>query len=629
MNMRNVSQQDGTYTIKFAGDSGDGIQLTGSRFASTAADGGLSVMTLSDYPAEIRAPAGTLYGVSGYQLKMSSSETLEPGEKFDILVAFNAAALKVNQDQICLGGIIIVNEDGFTTKNLRQAHYQTNPLSDGSLDGFRVFRLPLAKMTHLALTKFSLSFKDKGRCKNFFALGITLHLLDRPLRETLDWLQDKFGHQKELCEANKQALVSGFESAAVMELPCFSFESKGKIDRHPGTYRHINGNQALVFGLLSATVKSGRRMVFGSYPITPASDILHEIVKLKDDFPVISLQAEDEMAACGVALGASFCGSIGVTATSGPGMVLKGEFINLAVMTELPLVIIDVQRAGPSTGMPTKTEQSDLLFALWGRNGESPVVVLAPASPSDCFSVAYEAIRIAIKFMTPVIVLSDSLLANGSETWALAEPDHLPVIDSSFDLEDEKKQFQPYLRHERTLARRWKVPGEAGFEHTIGGLEKENGSGRVSQDPNNHQLMVSLRREKIARVSDDIEEAEVFGAQDGNLLVVGWGSTFGAIRQAVTDLLASGHGLAHLHLRFINPLPRNMEKIFRFYQKIMVIENNQGQLLTRLRSELTFDGEGLFKIQGVAFHVSEIRLAILKKLGEFKNGSSQSKDTGS
>lgn len=585
--------------VRFVGDSGDGMQLTGDRLAKVSALFGNDVVTLADFPAEIRAPAGSTFGVSGYQLHIGSTEVLTSGDQVDLLIAMNPAALKVNLKSLKAGGMVIVNEDAFIQKNFERAGLQSNPLEDGSLEGYRVHRVPMTKQTTEALKDSPISTQDKARCKNFFALGLVCWLLDRPTAATSQWIDAKFVNRPEVAEANKKAMEEGFRLAETIELFNGAVPiPKLELAQAPGTYKFIGGNAALALGLVSAAQKVNRKLFFGSYPITPASDVLHELSRLWD-FGVTTFQAEDEIAAIGASVGAAYAGSLAVTSTSGPGLVLKQEFVGLAVMTELPLVILDVQRAGPSTGMPTKTEQADLNLALYGRNGESPVVVLAPKSPSDCFKTAYEACRIALKYMTPVMVLSDGFLANGLEAWRIPADDELAEIEiATGQLEEQpsasegekteqadSEEYLPYLRNPKTLARAWVPPGTPAKEHRIGGLEKEADTGKISYDPENHEAMCRLRASKVARVAEDYDETDFFGSSECEDLLLGWGSTFGPLRKAVGLLAMEGVQIGHLHLRYIHPFPLDLGEKLRGFKKIYVAELNLGQLVMKLRAE--------------------------------------------
>ncbi|HXF04561.1 MAG TPA: 2-oxoacid:acceptor oxidoreductase subunit alpha [Blastocatellia bacterium] len=595
-----------TVTVRFAGDSGDGMQLTGTQFSNTTAIVGNDLGTFPDFPAEIRAPAGTLPGVSAYQICFSSRDIRTPGDQPDVLVAMNPAALKVHLPDLPEGGMIIVNTDAFTEQNLKKAGYSSNPLEDGSLAKYRVFKIPITTVNMSALREINLPAKDKERCKNFWALGLMYWLFDRPLEPTLRWIEEKFKKNPELAKANATALRAGYAYADASEIFTTHYRVK-KAQIAPGVYRKITGNEALALGLIAASELAGHPLFYASYPITPASDILHELAVHKN-FGVRTFQAEDEIAAMCAAIGASFVGYLGATGTSGPGMCLKSEAINLAVMTELPVVILDIQRAGPSTGMPTKTEQGDLLQALFGRNSDSPLVVLAPATPSDCFYMAIEAFRLATKYMTPVIVLSDGYLANGAEPWKLPSLEELPKIEIKF--RTDPNGFYPYQRDPETLARPWAIPGTPGLEHRIGGLEKQHITGNVSYDPENHQLMTHLRAEKIARVAQDIPDVEVFGDTEGELLVVGWGGTYGAITSAVEQVQAKGLPVSSIHLRYLNPLPRNLGQVLSRFRKVLVPELNMGQLVFLLRAKYLVDAIPFNKVKGRPFKISELVMKI-------------------
>ena len=596
-------------TIRFAGDSGDGMQLTGTQFTATSAIIGNDISTLPDFPAEIRAPAGSLPGVSGYQLNFSSHDIRTPGDEPNVLVAMNPAALKVNLKDLEPGGILVVNTDAFVESNLRKARYETNPLEDGSLSGYRVFKLPITSLTVGALEEAKLPHKHMERCKNFYALGLMYWLFDRPLEPTLKWIDQKFSKMPEVALANKLAVKAGYNYAETTEIFTTHYRV-AKSDIKPGKYRNITGNEATAIGFIAASQLAGRPLYYGSYPITPASDILHELSAHKN-FGVKTFQAEDEIAAVGAAVGAAFAGNLGLTGTSGPGLALKSEFIGLAVMTELPIVIIDVQRGGPSTGLPTKTEQADLLQVMFGRNSECPVAVVAPATPSDCFSMAIEAFRIAIKYMTPVVYLSDGYLGNGSEPWEIPSIESLPRIEVKF--RTEKAGFYPYLRDERTLARPWAIPGTPGLEHRIRGLEKQHITGNVNYDPDNHDFMVRLRAEKVARIAQDIPLIEVSGAPEGKVLVLGWGSTHGAITTAAEQSRAKGASVSSAHLRYLNPFPRNLGEVLSRFETVIVPELNLGQLALLVRARFLVDAISFSKVKGLPFKVSEI----VKKINEY------------
>ncbi len=591
-----------TVVIRFAGDSGDGMQLTGTQFADTTALVGNDLATLPDFPAEIRAPAGTLAGVSGYQISFSSHDIKTPGDQPNVLVAMNPAALKTNLGDLDEGGILILDTDAFTEGNLHKAGYKTNPLKDGSLVGYRLFDIPLTALTLHAVSEAGLSGRQATRCKNFFALGLVFWLYERPVDYTREWIEKKFKNSEQMAKANTLALLAGYNYADTTEVFTTHFRVR-KADLAPGTYRKVTGNEATAMGFITSALITGRPLFYGSYPITPASDILHELSKFKN-YPVKTFQAEDEIAAIGAAIGAAYGGSLGLTGTSGPGVALKSEAIGLAVMTELPVVIANIQRGGPSTGLPTKTEQADLFQAVLGRNGECPVAVVAPATPADCFTMAIEAFRIATRHMTPVLFLSDGYLGNGAEPWRVPRQEDLPKFEVKF--RTEKEGFFPYLRDPKTLARPWAIPGTPGLEHRIGGLEKEDVTGNVSYDPQNHEKMVRLRAEKIARIADDIPPLEVLGKPAGKVLVVGWGSTYGAITSAVQELQAKGLPVSSIHLRHLNPFPRNLGEILRTFDKILVPELNLGQLRTLIRARYLVDAVGLNKVQGKPFKVSEI-----------------------
>ena len=599
--------------MRFAGDSGDGMQVTGEQFATEAAWAGADLVTLPNFPAEIRAPAGTLFGVSSYQLQFGSRRVYTPGDRLDCLVAMNPAALKVHQRDLKDGGLLIVNTAAFEKKNLDRAGYTSNPLDDPALeDRYRLHKVDITRLTMDALESLPLNVKEKERCKNFFSLGLVSWIYTRPIEPTVAWITKRFAKNPAFVEANTRALKAGYHYGETAEIftECYGIEPA---EMPPGLYRSITGNRALAWGILAAAERTKLTVVYGAYPITPASDVLHEI-SLHKRFGVRAIQAEDEIAAVGTIIGAAFGGAIGVCASSGPGIALKAEGVNLAVMAELPIVIFDVQRAGPSTGLPTKTEQADLLMALHGRNSESPVVVLAPMTPGDCFFVAYEAIRIAVKYMVPVIVLSDGYLASGAEPWLIPDPKTLPDIPVSFRTNPEG--FAPYVRDEATLARPWVRPGTAGLEHRIGGLEKENITGNVSYDADNHDLMVRLRAEKVRRVAQEIPPTTVNGPAAGDLLVVGWGSTYGTITAAVEEVQQSGKAVASVHLRHLNPLPPDLGQILRQYERILVPEINSGQLVRILRAEYLVDAVGFNRVRGLPLSTEELREAIEQLLKE-------------
>ncbi|HEY9232941.1 MAG TPA: 2-oxoacid:acceptor oxidoreductase subunit alpha [Blastocatellia bacterium] len=593
-----------TVTIRFAGDSGDGMQLTGTQFTNTSAIVGNDISTLPDFPAEIRAPAGSLPGVSGFQLNFSSRDIRTPGDQPNVLVAMNPAALKVNLEDLEDGGTIIVNTDEFNKENLKKANYDANPLEDDTLKGYRVHRLPITTVNIRALQEagVKLSRKEMDRCKNFFALGLLYWLYDRPMEPTLEWISAKFKKNPEIVRANEVALKTGYNFADTTEVFTTHYKVRKAVIA-PGKYRKITGNEATAIGFITAAELTGRPLFYGSYPITPASDILHELSRHKN-FGVKTFQAEDEIAAMCSAVGASFTGHLALTGTSGPGLALKSEAIGLAVVTELPVVIIDVQRGGPSTGLPTKTEQADLLQAMFGRNGECPVAIVAAATPADCFDMAVEAFRIAVRHMLPVIYLTDGYLGNGAEPWRLPNMDDLPKFGVEFTTQAEG--FQPYLRNPETLARNWAIPGTPGLEHRIGGLEKADITGNVSYDPENHMHMVLTRAEKVARIADDIPELEVYGESAGRLLVVGWGSTYGAITSAVEEIQRRGQAVSSIHLRHLNPFPRNLGEILGRFDRVLVPELNMGQLCMLLRAKFLVPAISYPKVKGKPFKISEL-----------------------
>ncbi len=624
-------------TIRFAGDSGDGMQLAGTQFTNTSALLGNDIATFPDFPAEIRAPAGTLAGVSGFQVHFSASEIHTPGDSLDALVVMNPAALKTNLKDLQSGGILIVNTDNFGVSDLDKARYKVSPLEDDSLKGYRVVRVPVAKLTREAVAEFKLSPKEADRCKNFFALGLVYWLYERPMDVTLKWIREKFAKNPQYVNANTASLKAGYNYGETVELLPVQYQvAKAKIS--PGTYRKITGNEAAVLGFTAAAQLANKTLVYGSYPITPASPILEGLAEMRRH-GVKTFQAEDEIAAIGVAIGASYGGAIGITGTSGPGVCLKSEAINLAVMTELPLVIVNVQRGGPSTGLPTKTEQSDLLQAMFGRNGDSPVAIVAPQSPADCFDMAMEAIRIATRFMCPVFYLSDGYIANGAEPWKIPQVDKLPRIqiknateanstgwtgpghengegESLKGVADKPTsggKFLPYRRDE-LLARPWAVPGTPGLEHRIGGIEKQDVTGNINYEPANHQHMTDTRAKKIENIANTIPDLEVVGPADAELLVVGWGGTNGSITTAVDRARRKGLKVAQAHFRYLNPMPKNTEVVLKRFKKILVPELNSGQLCWLLRAKYLAPAEGLNKVQGKPFLVSEIEAAIEKML---------------
>ncbi len=604
-------QQVEQVTIRFAGDSGDGMQLTGSRFTSETAVFGNDLSTLPDFPAEIRAPAGSLPGVSGFQIHFADHDILTPGDQPDVLVAMNPAALKTNLKDLRTGGALILNRDAFSEKNLQKAGYASNPLEDGSLEDYKVHALPLTSMTVEALKGIEgVTSREAERSKNFFALGLMSWLYGRPVESTLDYIQVKFGKRPELAEANSRAFRAGVNYGETSEDFVVSYEVK-PAKMPPGLYRQITGNQALSLGLVAASVQSKLPLYLGAYPITPASAILEELARYKQ-FGIRTFQAEDEIAAAGAALGAAFGGALGVCTSAGPGIALKAETVGLGIMLELPLVVIDVQRAGPSTGMPTKPEQADLLMVLFGRNSESPAPVLAASTPGGCFEMAIEAVRIAVKYRTPVYLLSDAYLANGSEPWLVPDAAKLPDMTVEFASgPNAGDEFHPYLRDPETLARPWAIPGTPGLEHRIGGLEKEDVTGNVSYDPDNHDAMVRLRAQKVAGIAADIPELEVDDPSgDARLLVLGWGGTYGPIAAAARRVRSQGRSVAHAHLHYLNPFPRNTGEVLSRYERVLVPEMNLGQLLKLIRAEFLVDAVGYNRVRGVPFRPSELADAI-------------------
>jgi 2-oxoglutarate ferredoxin oxidoreductase subunit alpha len=599
-------------TIRFAGDSGDGMQVTGSQFTRTAAVFGNDIATLPDFPAEIRAPAGSLAGVSGFQISFSSSEIHTPGDSPDVLVAMNPAALRANLGDVPAGGAIVVNEDAFTPQNLAKAGYAANPLTDGSLSDYNVFEIPVGTLNARALEGLEMTAKQVDLTKNFFALGVMFWLFERSMEPTVAWIESKFAARPVILDANLRALKAGYAFGETTEIFHNSFRVK-PARLAPGTYRNVNGNEAAALGFVAAAKLARRDLVYASYPITPASEILHQLSTYKH-FGVRTFQAEDEIAAIGAAIGAAFGGALGLTASSGPGIALKSEAMGLAVMVELPLVIVDVQRAGPSTGMPTKTEQSDLLQVMFGRNGDAPMPVVAPATPSECFDLAVEASRLALKYMTPVAYLSDAYLANGSEPWRLPELADLP--DISVSNHTDPATFRSYQRDPVTLARPWAVPGTAGLEHRIGGLEKADVMGTVSYDPDNHQRMTELRARKVAGIAEDIPDLAVAGPERGDLLILGWGSTYGSLRTATERLQRQGQAVAHAHLRHLNPFPRNTGEVLASYRRVLIPEINNGQLRLLIRARYLVDAIGLDRVRGKPFAVPEVESAARLLLGE-------------
>lgn len=594
--------------IKFAGDSGDGMQLTGSQFTNNTAMMGIDLATFPDFPAEIRAPQGTLPGVSGFQLRFSSKQVFTPGDECDVLVAMNAAALKVNLKGLKKGGHIIANTDGFDSKNLRLANYPegVNPLDDDSLANYQVTRMDVTKMTRESLKDITLGTKEKDRAKNMFVLGFLYWMYNRDMDSTLNFLKEKFGKKDEILNSNIKALQAGYNFGDTTE----TFTTRYKVERAkmaPGNYRSIMGNQAVSFGLIAASQMSGLPLFLGSYPITPASDILHDLSKYKS-FGVRTFQAEDEIAGIGSAIGASYGGALAITTTSGPGIALKGEAMGLAVMLEIPLVVCNIQRGGPSTGLPTKTEQSDLMQAYYGRNGECPMPIVSASTPSDCFEAVYEAARIALQHMTPVMFLSDGYIANGAEPWKFPASKDLPPIEVKFktSLDEGETKLRPYLRDER-LVRPWAIPGTPGLEHRIGGIEKQDITGNVSYDPDNHEHMVKTREEKVNRIADHIPLQRLdSGAETGKMLVLGWGSTYGAIKSACYELQLEGMAVSHAHLRYIRPFPRNLGEILKAFDKVLVPEINNGQLIRIIRDQYFVDAIPYNKIKGVPITKTEL-----------------------
>ena len=601
--------------IRFAGDSGDGMQLTGGRFTETTAAVGNDLSTLPDFPAEIRAPAGSLAGVSAFQIHFSSKDIHTPGDSPDVLVAMNPAALKVHQKELVPGGTMIINTDAFTKKNLNFAGYDSSPVEDGTLDDyFTVIPIEMNKLVTAACEGLDMSAKFVSRTKNFFALGVLYYMYDRPLEATEKWLEKKFAGKDIIIEANKRAMNAGYNYADTTEL----FTNRFKVEKAvlpKGKYRNINGNYATSLGLLAASEKSGLKLFYGGYPITPASDILHTLAAWKH-FGVQTFQAEDEIAGISSIIGAAFTGNLAVTATSGPGIALKGEAMGLAVITELPMVIINVQRGGPSTGLPTKTEQADLNQALYGRNGEAPIPLIAASTPGDCFYAAYEASKIALKYMTPVVLLTDGYLANGSEPWKIPNVKDLDSIDINFSKASKKHgDFLPYKRNDKTLARPWAIPGTAGLEHRIGGLEKAEDTGHVSYDPDNHHRMVELRQEKVNRIQNDISKTEIYGKDSGDVLIISWGGTYGSCRSAVETLCDDGKKVSHVHLRWISPLPKDLGEIIIKFKNVLVPEINMGQLIKIIRAEYLVDAKGLNQVTGRPISGAKIIENVNKLIG--------------
>jgi 2-oxoglutarate ferredoxin oxidoreductase subunit alpha len=617
MTERTVHQLE-SVTIRFAGDSGDGMQLTGSRFTDTAALIGNDVATFPDFPAEIRAPAGSLPGVSGFQVQFSSRDIHTPGDRPDVLVAMNPAALKTNLGDLPADGTVFVNEDAFTPANLKLASYAESPLDDGTLDGYRVFKVPMSSMTVTAVEELGLGRKAAERCKNFFALGMLYFLYERPIEPTVKWIESKFAKAPDLAKANVLAMKAGHNFADTLE----AFQEVYRVEKAqlpPGTYRSVNGNLATAFGLAVAAHKTGNQLFYGSYPITPASDILHELSRMRA-YNVKTFQAEDEIAAMGVTIGAAYSGAVAVTGTSGPGVALKSEAMGLAVMTELPMVIVNVQRGGPSTGLPTKTEQADLFQAVFGRNGECPMPVLAARSPADCFDVAIEAVRMAIRYMTPVMMLTDGYVANGAEPWRIPDIDSIEPIEMKFLTQDDvgEEGYLAYKRDPETLGRNWAIPGTPGLMHRIGGLEKDHLTGNVCYVPENHFEMVKTRAEKVERVAQDYPPLKVDGPEEGPLLILGWGSTHGSIVSACEKLRAKDLPVANLNLRHLNPLPPDLGDVLERYEKILVPELNLGQLAFILRARYLREVESLPKVMGQPFKLDEIMSRAEELLGTVK-----------
>lgn len=602
--------------IKFAGDSGDGMQLTGSQFTNNTALLGIDLATFPDYPAEIRAPQGTLAGVSGFQLRFSSDKVFTPGDACDVLVAMNAAALKANLKALKKGGKIIANTDGFDAKNLRLANYPegVNPLEDGSLSNYELIRMDVTKMTREALKDMTLGMKEKDRAKNMFVLGFLYWMYNRDMENTISFLTEKFGKKPEILDSNVKVLQAGYNYGDTTETFTTTY-SVEKAKMESGSYRSIMGNQAVALGLIAASEKSGLPLFLGTYPITPASDILHDLSKYKQ-FGVRTYQAEDEIAGIASAIGASYGGALGVTTSSGPGIALKGEAMGLAMMLEIPLVVINIQRGGPSTGLPTKTEQSDLMQAYYGRNGECPMPIVSASTPADCFDAVYEAVRIAVQHMTPVVFLSDGYIANGAEPWKYPTSAQLAPIPVTFkkELAEGEEKYKPYARDEK-LARPWALPGTPGLEHRIGGLEKQHITGNVNYEPENHQLMIKLRQEKVDKVADYIPEQTLdSGPEKGKILVLGWGSTYGSIKSAVSELQAKGHAVSHAHLRYIRPFPKNLGTILKNFDQVLIPEINNGQLIKIIRDEYLVDAKGYNKMMGVPITKTELVMKLEEML---------------
>jgi 2-oxoglutarate ferredoxin oxidoreductase subunit alpha len=607
-NPRKPFQELDSVTIRFAGDSGDGMQLTGTQFTDASALFGNDLATMPDFPAEIRAPAGTVAGVSAFQIHFSSHDIKTPGDDLDVLVAMNAAALKANIADLEVGGILVVDLAGFGEKDLEKAEYRSNPLVDGSLNAYRLIDVDITRLTVGAVESTGLKGRAAELCKNFFTLGMMYWLYDRPVEHTLTWIQSKFGpktkykDKPEIASANQAALLAGFNYAETVELFASTYRVK-KADLPRGKYRKISGNEATVFGLISVAQKAGLEIVYGSYPITPASDVLHGLSRQKH-FGVLTFQAEDEIAAMASVVGAAYGGALGITATSGPGICLKSEAMGLAVMTELPMVVVDVQRGGPSTGLPTKTEQSDLLLNMFGRSGDSPLPIVAAKSPGDCFDMAYEAGRIALKYMTPVVLLTDGYIANGSEPWLIPDPDKLPAVTTRRVTAKTGAEFLPYERDLETLARPWAVPGTPGLEHRIGGLEKAQQTGKISYDPDNHDAMTRERAAKVAGIAKDIPAQVVEGDASADLLVISWGGTYGTVSTAVADCNANKIPVAHAHIQYLSPFPANLGQILVSYKKIVIPELNMGQLRMLLSGTYGVSAEGINLVRGKPFRVS-------------------------
>jgi 2-oxoglutarate/2-oxoacid ferredoxin oxidoreductase subunit alpha len=613
MSMTKTIEEKERVVIRFAGDSGDGMQLTGDRFTSATAVLGNDLATLPDFPAEIRAPAGTVHGVSAFQIQFASTDVTTPGDHAGVLVAMNPAALRADLNKVEKGGILILNEDAFTQRNIEKAGYEADPTTDGSLDSYQVYKVPMTSITLRATEDLGIGKKEAERAKNMFALGLVTWMFGRPTETTLNWLERKFGGKQEILDANVSAFKAGYNFGETTELFAHSYEV-GAAPAEPGTYRNIAGSTALAWGLVAASDRSGLPLFYASYPITPASELLHELSRHKN-FGVITLQAEDEIAAANVALGAAFAGQLGVTGTSGPGMDLKAETLGLAVIMELPMVIVDVMRGGPSTGLPTKTEQGDLLLAMFGRHGESPMPIVAPSSPADCFAVALEAARIAVRYRTPVIVLSDTFLSNSSEPWKLPDIETLPRIDPNFATAN-GSPFLPYARDDK-LARPWAIPGTPGLVHRIGGLEREDLTGNISYDPENHERMTRIRQAKIDGIADDIPPLEVDDPDgDAQLLVLGWGSSLGTIRAATRRVRAAGHKVASAHLRHLNPFPANTGDVVKAYPKVLIPEMNLGQLSMLIRARFLVDARSFTKVQGVPIFADDLEHEIERVLDE-------------